>query len=353
MSNELPKTIFEAIEKVKDLKKLEHLLDEEQSRFLREKIDGQREFYKFINNNDGAALIKAINDGNNDLVELLLKYGANVRINFHPLFHAVKSNNVKVVETILKKGAKTFLDQVPRDYLPVQCCSNLVNIAVAANNYELTKLLLENDAYPAYTLNGKLPIHEAVKNNNLDLVKLLRKFRASPNVFDEDYKTPLHYALLNESKDMIKFLIDSGANPNENPNIFLKKHESPLEMAEKMGDEWVILLIGEKKFKQKQEDREKWEKWEKEKEELKKKRKQEEDELEQRIKEERRKYEEYELKIQKQREKERAEMEENVQKEIQRERDQIRKMKESFGGKSNKKPKRKTKRLRKSLRKRR
>lgn len=59
---------------------------------------------------------------------------------------------------------------------------------------------------------GESPLHWAVNNKHLDIVKLLVKHGADVNVADEMGITPLHMAADSGSVEMAKFLIDNGAD---------------------------------------------------------------------------------------------------------------------------------------------
>ena len=61
---------------------------------------------------------------------------------------------------------------------------------------------------------GSTPLIEAIKNGNVDLVKLLIEYRADVNYEDRSGKKPLYYALKiigNSKNEIVKLLVNEGA----------------------------------------------------------------------------------------------------------------------------------------------
>lgn len=55
-------------------------------------------------------------------------------------------------------------------------------------------------------------LFEAIKNNNLNLIKILLRLGANVNTKDEEEVTPLHYAAFYGNRDVITCLINKGAS---------------------------------------------------------------------------------------------------------------------------------------------
>ena len=96
--------------------------------------------------------------------------------------------------------------------------------------------------------NGWTPLHYAVRNRNLNIVKLLIENGADVNLINDQDETPLHQAVLSENYNMVKLLIKHGADP------FIKNNRSktPLEIC---NNEEIRQLLEEyiKYYKQRSE----------------------------------------------------------------------------------------------------
>ena len=80
---------------------------------------------------------------------------------------------------------------------------------------EMLKSLLENDDINIKDDNGRAALMIAVKNNDLEMVKLLDEFGVDLNATDDDGKTALMIAVEKNNQEMVQFLMDLGANINE------------------------------------------------------------------------------------------------------------------------------------------
>ena len=72
-----------------------------------------------------------------------------------------------------------------------------IHLACLNNNYETTKLLIENGSalIDSRNLNHQSPLHLAVERLNAQIVKLLVQKKANVNLEDSDGDTPLHCAI--------------------------------------------------------------------------------------------------------------------------------------------------------------
>ncbi|KAK2723984.1 hypothetical protein QYM36_002353 [Artemia franciscana] len=177
----------------------------------------------------------AIRTSNLDLVKLLLKHGANPNcgecFGFAPPLHmAIINNNLELVKLLLKRGANPN-------------CGECLHLAVTKGGADLCNLLIKSGAeLDATNVYGETPLGTAIKTSNLDLVKLLLKLGANPNceeclhlavekgradmcelLIDSGAKldamnankdTPLLTAIRNNNLELVKLLLKRGANPN-------------------------------------------------------------------------------------------------------------------------------------------
>ncbi|GBN05336.1 Serine/threonine-protein phosphatase 6 regulatory ankyrin repeat subunit B [Araneus ventricosus] len=145
-----------------------------------------------------------------NVTEFLLTKGAVINLwnNFHtsPLFSAIKNCNVKILKLLIARGA---------DF-------NLINsqglkalhFGALHGNKEIIEELIKYNADVNYPFFGKTPLHLAVLNNTIEVVKVLIKNGAQVDAEDKSGFTPLCLAVKNNDKEVVEMLIENGANIN-------------------------------------------------------------------------------------------------------------------------------------------
>jgi ankyrin repeat protein len=182
----------------------------------------------------------ACSKGNEEIVRLLLKKGANVdaqnRQRSIPLHVACGRGNVEIVELLLKQGTGVNVQN--------KCGDTPLHIAFRKGNEKTVELLL--DAGVDVNVQGRFgntPLHYACLSGRADveIVKLLLDAGADINVQDKDKNTPLHYACLNGRADVeiVKLLLDAGVDVN----VQNKDKNTPLHSACFNGRRDVVELL--------------------------------------------------------------------------------------------------------------
>lgn len=237
-----------------------------------------------IKNNKGYTPLDnaANNESNNNLkmVGLLLERSANVNVKdnqgFTPLHGAASNsnnNNLAMVRLLLLKDADpTATDE--NGWTPLHSAMANPN----KNSLEIAKLLLQNRTYVnrtyvnsqdkdgytplhlAISLNddhslanvqffieqgayvntslkdsGETPLHGAVRNGNLDIVRLLVQKGAEVNAEADNGRTPIQYT---DNDDIITFLLENGATPPTEEDI-----DTKISTADEQKDFYAILGI--------------------------------------------------------------------------------------------------------------
>jgi hypothetical protein len=89
-----------------------------------------------------------------------------------------------------------------------------LHIAALWGDVEIVELLLRRGADPnVKDDNGQTPLHIAALWGHVDVVRVLLEHRADPNAKDNDGKTPLHYAAEKGHVDVVRVLLERGADP--------------------------------------------------------------------------------------------------------------------------------------------
>lgn len=153
----------------------------------------------------------AVQKGHTEVVKLLVsELGADTNITFDSLtllHSAAKNNHVELVK---------FLLSVPGTDLNARTsigCTPLF-IAVISGNIEIVELLGRFGADTTVKiLNGYVPLHEAVSQGNIDIVRLLvSELGADINAKGKDGATPLMVASCFSQIEIIKLLVSLGAD---------------------------------------------------------------------------------------------------------------------------------------------
>lgn len=173
-------------------------------------------------------LMAAIEGGHEDVIDLLLKGGANadpeVGASMHvdglggasPLYIATRKENLAVIKKLLKRGVDVNRP-APNGWTPLKS-------AAQQGNLDIVKVLLDAGADPNIADNTNYtPLMNAVSGEHEDIVKLLLKFHADPNVQsgenpdDDDWepgRTALMDAAVSGNVSNARELLKQGANPN-------------------------------------------------------------------------------------------------------------------------------------------
>jgi ankyrin repeat protein len=120
------------------------------------------------------------------------------------LHHSVVKKNIEICELILKN--KKF-DATVRSFEGLTA----LFVAIVSNvDYEIIELIVKSKKELVNERNNEevSPLHEAVKNRRIDIVKLLIENGANVNSYDLDLENALHYAASNCDYDMITYLLN-------------------------------------------------------------------------------------------------------------------------------------------------
>lgn len=173
-------------------------------------------------------LMAAVEGGHDDVIDFLLKSGANadpeVVACVHveglggssPLITATRKENLPVIKKLLKRGVDVNRP-APNGWTPLKSAAH-------QGNLEIVKALLDAGADPNIADDTNYtPLMNAVSGEHEDIVKLLLKFHADPNIqggenpADDDWepgRTALMDAAFSGNLSIARELLKQGANPN-------------------------------------------------------------------------------------------------------------------------------------------
>jgi hypothetical protein len=120
---------------------------------------------------------------------------------------AVMKNHQEIVEFLLNYGANPRIENHSGE--------TALSMAVIQENFNICEVLLIARARVDQRDNqGRTPLHRAAKyNKSLRIIELFVKYGAQIDPVDHEYCTPLHHAAASGLKEAAKYFVKLGANP--------------------------------------------------------------------------------------------------------------------------------------------
>jgi len=162
-----------------------------------------------------SALHAAIQQGNREMVLLLLSCGAGVRQpdqeGMMALHHAAIVGLAEMVELLLKKGSPVNIKNRRTGETPLHCAAQAGHLDTAAT-------LIREGAHvnlSRLASTGETPLHLACKSGDVAMVRVLLSHGANVNIVtSRPHNTPLLLACYNQDQPLIDVLCKHGANVN-------------------------------------------------------------------------------------------------------------------------------------------
>lgn len=163
--------------------------------------------------------------GRLDILKYLIEIGADLYVktdyNETPLHYAIRGQQVKVVEELLK------LCPVKEATYDTLFSDLAVHIAAEVGNVEIFCMLLA-DGYSAQScFQSKNPIHRAAAFGQWRIMKILVDSGIDINTKTKNHEIPLHFALTSGELSAIEYLLNSGVRLFKNKNDY--NYSTPLK----------------------------------------------------------------------------------------------------------------------------
>jgi ankyrin repeat protein len=153
------------------------------------------------------ALWCAVDSSKLEATRFLIEQGTDVNLS-NPLATAQHKANWAFSQLLIKAGASIKAPGIE--------LHTLLNKAIAAKDYEVAELLLQNGATEIINtvkFSGESFLHKAAAKGDFKACELLIKYGADVNAVTENNATPLHRAASAGSAEVVKLLLANGADP--------------------------------------------------------------------------------------------------------------------------------------------
>eukprot|EP01112_Ceratiomyxa_fruticulosa_P020648 TRINITY_DN7100_c0_g1_i1.p1 TRINITY_DN7100_c0_g1~~TRINITY_DN7100_c0_g1_i1.p1 ORF type:complete len:719 (-),score=145.16 TRINITY_DN7100_c0_g1_i1:94-2250(-) len=162
-----------------------------------------------IKTRHGTPLEIAMEGGYFEIMDVLLKYKANVIIDDFSVFHlAAVAGHPKILSTLLKHDLPDVAFQDPRGNTPLHLVTE--SSAKGAHKRKCVRLLVKaagENMLDARNFAGNTPLHMAAMNGDLDVVEALLECGANPEILDNQNRaTPLMVAASGGFPEVVKVL---------------------------------------------------------------------------------------------------------------------------------------------------
>jgi ankyrin repeat protein len=155
------------------------------------------------------ALNIAINKGDKDLVEWLIKEGADLNKKFY-LHEAITTNQLEICRALIERGININREN--------QSSLFPLNLAIQMQRQEIVDLLIDKGV----DLNQGYPLHQALRIGNVNICHVLIDHQVDLNQKDSTECSPLYLAISSSYPlELGKLLIEKGADLNQDySNLF-------------------------------------------------------------------------------------------------------------------------------------
>lgn len=198
-------------------------------------------------------LIAAMND-QTEIAELLLKRGADIDVTFPPHFLELTLSQAEkgsegALSWIRQNGASSVeefrANELLMDSHRTTYLATALFTAAERGNVDMVGLLLRHHANPnIQATGGWTPLHCAASSGHSAVVELLLAFHANPNALDNSGTSALAYAGMGRRYPAYRVLLDAGADP------YLRGGDSvsAVYFAATGGDIQILQLLKERGF---------------------------------------------------------------------------------------------------------
>lgn len=201
--------------------------------------DNQEDFEKVVSAWKNSSEWQSIHKISLERATLIDQFGGTA------LFVASAQGDLQIVEDLIKNGANVnqALKNDPKAEKPIYQGATPLTIAVQNGHTEVAKLLITNGADVNHIINktGATPLILAAQTGRIELAEFLIANGANINYVSRDGNNPIIRAAANGHLEMVKLLIANGADINYVSPI----DENPITLAAKNGHLEIVKYMAE------------------------------------------------------------------------------------------------------------
>ncbi len=172
---------------------------------------GKNKRIDFVKKYGHKALLEAIDGNDIDMVKKLMENGVSVNANNvdtkdNPLTLAIMRGNVEIAKILMEKGA--------RHNISSSNIGKILNHLIAKNHTEMVKFLIDNGTYIDSRYRTRTPLMTAAAMKNTDLVEYLLEHGANVNAIDSSGNSALIYAVSYRDLRTTEAILNHGPDLN-------------------------------------------------------------------------------------------------------------------------------------------
>lgn len=139
---------------------------------------------------------------------------------FNIIQSALKNNPTNIMQFALEDDQTNVIESLVDIGIDISqqdkgAISDILHESISARCFKLSKALIEAGADVNIINCGNSPLHIAIARNNINIVKLLLEHGANIDITDKVGVTPLSFAVMRAQCDMVKLFIQSKADSNK------------------------------------------------------------------------------------------------------------------------------------------
>lgn len=228
--------LFSALE-IEDLKEIENIINPV--------------YVNLINEAGESLLTKAVRKGNREIIDILIKAGADINFQnnagFNALILASNKGDSDIVKILTDSNANLNLQNKNGDTALIRAAQIGQDIRNKENSgrLEIIRILADHKCNLDIQNNdGDTALIAAIKNSLNERANLLIRSGANFNLKDNNGYTALMYAVINNNLDLVNIFLNSGAMLAIKNNIILKNNnnENSLDLAKNNQEIYNILF---------------------------------------------------------------------------------------------------------------
>eukprot|EP01091_Cochliopodium_minus_P000913 TRINITY_DN1080_c0_g6_i1.p1 TRINITY_DN1080_c0_g6~~TRINITY_DN1080_c0_g6_i1.p1 ORF type:complete len:739 (-),score=227.44 TRINITY_DN1080_c0_g6_i1:18-2234(-) len=187
------------------------------TKMLQKEIKKNKKLLEIVDDKGSSLLHSASQEGNVEMVKMLLECGANINAidkeKYTPVLEAASQKHFNVVKLLLDKNADPNMLNTGNSGI----LHYLIRIDEKSNDLNIQKQLIIQCCKMGANINmknkfGETPLHQSIMRRSLEITQFLISQNADINKINKFGETGLHKAVILKDFDLVKFLLENGSD---------------------------------------------------------------------------------------------------------------------------------------------